>query len=69
MSDPQSGLCPTCLHARAVASARGSRFLMCARAKDDPCFAKYPRLPVVQCAGYEPQPERPAAGPPTPLTT
>jgi hypothetical protein len=56
-TEPRRGLCPTCLHARVVPSARGSQFLMCARAKDDPRFAKYPRLPVVQCGGYEQKPE------------
>jgi hypothetical protein len=65
MPEPPAGLCPTCLHARVVPSARGSRFLMCARAKDDPGYAKYPRLPVVECPGYEPMPERPAASSPT----
>lgn len=26
---------------------------MCKRSKIDKTFAKYPRLPVVQCSGYE----------------
>jgi hypothetical protein len=50
----EAGLCATCRHARRVESARGSRFWLCARSADDPRFAKYPRLPVVRCAGYEP---------------
>jgi hypothetical protein len=29
---------------------------MCGRAKTDADFPKYPRLPVVACAGYEPRP-------------
>ncbi len=26
---------------------------MCGRAKTDPAFPKYPRLPVMECAGWE----------------
>jgi hypothetical protein len=48
-----SGLCDTCAHARRVASARGSAFILCARSKDDPRFPKYPRLPMIRCAGFE----------------
>jgi hypothetical protein len=51
--DADAGLCATCQHARRIESARGSRFLLCARSIDDPRFAKYPPLPVVQCAGHE----------------
>jgi hypothetical protein len=36
-----------------VESSRGSRFWLCGRSADDPRFAKYPRLPVLQCAGFE----------------
>jgi hypothetical protein len=49
-----AGLCTACAHARRIASARGSTFWLCERSADDPRFAKYPRLPVVRCAGYEP---------------
>ncbi len=48
-----AGLCASCRHARSVASARGSQFLLCARSKDDPRFPKYPPLPVIRCIGYE----------------
>jgi len=58
--DPHAGLCPSCLHARRVVSARGSEFLLCARSQEDPRYAKYPRLPVTHCPGYEQHP--PAAG-------
>lgn len=51
--DADAGLCASCQHARRVESVRGSRFLLCARSVDDPRFAKYPRLPVVRCAGHE----------------
>jgi hypothetical protein len=27
---------------------------MCLRARDDPAFPKYPRLPVLSCRGFEP---------------
>jgi hypothetical protein len=35
--------------------------MLCGRSATDPRFPKYPRLPVVRCAGYE---EAPAAEPP-----
>ena len=34
---------------------RGRQFVLCERSKSDPEFARYPRLPVLQCAGYEAQ--------------
>ncbi|GEM_PF-6703901 len=47
------GLCGTCRHAKRIETAR-STFWMCQRAADEPrVFAKYPRLPVVGCGGYE----------------
>jgi hypothetical protein len=61
---PSAGLCSTCEHARSVASARGSTFVLCARSQDDSRFPKYPRLPVVRCIGYTasepPQTKHPA---------
>jgi hypothetical protein len=57
--DAEAGLCATCRHARRVESARGSRFWLCARSADDPRFAKYPRLPVLQCPGYDSSDARP----------
>jgi hypothetical protein len=47
------GLCASCRHARIVHSSRGSMFYMCRLAETDPRFAKYPRLPVLRCAGHE----------------
>ena len=29
---------------------------MCERSKDEPEYPKYPRLPVLECAGHEPLP-------------
>jgi hypothetical protein len=52
---PSPGLCATCQHARTIESARGSIFYMCALSFEDPHFAKYPRLPVVECSGYKPK--------------
>jgi hypothetical protein len=51
------GLCAICRHARVVQSARGSTFYLCRLAESDPRFAKYPRLPVLRCVGYEPAAE------------
>jgi len=59
-----AGLCDRCAHQRVVRTGRGSRFSLCERSKSDPAFAKYPRLPVLACGGYEP---RPAAGGSQPL--
>jgi hypothetical protein len=47
------GLCTTCRHVHAVHSSRGSTFYLCRLAEIDPRFDKYPRLPVLRCAGYE----------------
>ena len=56
-----AGLCATCTHARSVTSARGSVFLMCERSRTDTRYPKYPRLPVVTCAGYDEQPAQDVA--------
>ena len=55
-----AGLCATCRRARVVGNRRGSRFWLCTRSADDPRFPRYPRLPVLRCAGYDPgvDPER-----------
>jgi hypothetical protein len=51
-----AGLCDRCLYARRVTSGRGSQFTLCERSRTDPRFPRYPRLPVVACGGFEPQP-------------
>jgi hypothetical protein len=38
---------------RQIESDRGSTFYLCERSATDANFTKYPRLPVLQCAGYE----------------
>jgi GrpB-like predicted nucleotidyltransferase (UPF0157 family) len=47
-----AGLCADCVHARRIASARGSVFFLCELSATDPRFPKYPRLPVISCSGY-----------------
>ncbi|MEW5850894.1 MAG: hypothetical protein AB2A00_19060 [Myxococcota bacterium] len=54
---PNAGLCARCQHVRTVVSARGSVFVLCGRSREDPRYARYPRLPVTRCEGFE-------AGPP-----
>jgi hypothetical protein len=49
------GLCVTCEFMRQVRSDRGSTFYLCERSLNDPRFAKYPRLPVLECPGYVPK--------------
>ena len=46
------GLCGECDLARVVETRRGSRFYLCERSRDDASYARYPRLPVVRCAGF-----------------
>jgi hypothetical protein len=53
---PQRGLCDTCAHQRVVKNTRGSRFSLCERSRTDAAYARYPRLPVLVCAGHEPRP-------------
>jgi len=49
-----AGLCATCTHARRNETRRGTVYVRCLLAADDPQFAKYPRLPVLSCPGYQP---------------
>lgn len=51
------GLCFHCAHARVIRSDRGSIFYLCRLSAADPNFPKYPRLPVLNCSGYQPEPE------------
>ncbi|MBM4254874.1 MAG: hypothetical protein FJ147_03145 [Deltaproteobacteria bacterium] len=56
MSDRQKvGLCVDCQHTKVIVSGKGSQFFLCQRAETDSCYSKYPRLPMLQCSGYEPQ--------------
>ena len=53
----KTGLCAGCAHARRIESSRGSVFLLCALSANDSHFPKYPRLPVLSCAGFSPRAE------------
>lgn len=57
------GLCPGCRHARAVLTPR-SRFWLCERSLNDANYARYPRLPVLECRGFEPGQPGAAEAPP-----
>jgi hypothetical protein len=53
-ASPPAGLCDSCRHQQLVRNTRGSVFSLCRRSKNEPDrFPRYPRLPVVQCPGYE----------------
>jgi hypothetical protein len=49
----RAGLCADCRYVRLIKSDRGSTFYLCERSVSDKCFPKYPRLPIIQCRGYE----------------
>ncbi|HET7494181.1 MAG TPA: hypothetical protein VFJ80_01950 [Candidatus Limnocylindrales bacterium] len=38
-----------------MATRRGSTYVLCERSATDPRYARYPNLPVVRCAGYDPR--------------
>ncbi len=52
---PSAGLCNACALQQLVGNTRGSVFSLCRRSKTDPSFPRYPRLPVVECRGFEPR--------------
>jgi len=47
------GLCAACRHARVVRTPR-STFWLCERSREETSYDRYPRLPVLRCAGFEP---------------
>ena len=47
------GLCASCIHARRTGNSKGSAFILCDLSKSDPSFPKYPRLPIMNCPGFE----------------
>lgn len=51
------GLCGRCVNARVVSTRSGSRFYLCELSRVLPQFPRYPRLPVLRCAGFEPTTE------------
>jgi hypothetical protein len=52
--EPAPGLCGTCRYSRRIVTERGSVFRLCERSVVDPRYPRYPPLPVVRCAGFEP---------------
>ena len=48
------GLCGECRHASVKGTSRGTVYLRCTRAAWDGRLARYPRLPVAGCPGFEP---------------
>jgi hypothetical protein len=48
-----AGLCDSCSHQRVIRNTRGSEFSLCELSKTDDRFPRYPRLPVLECDGYE----------------
>lgn len=51
------GLCFTCRWMRRVVNRRGSSFFRCTLAETDARFVRYPPLPVLQCEGFENEPD------------
>jgi hypothetical protein len=41
-----------------IENRRGSEFYLCRLSEADARFEKYPRLPVMHCAGYEVDPSQ-----------
>ncbi|SPF48261.1 hypothetical protein SBA1_820063 [Candidatus Sulfotelmatobacter kueseliae] len=54
----RAGLCVRCRFMRLMNSDRGATFYSCERSATDVAFPKYPRLPVLQCPGYERRPAK-----------
>ena len=54
------GLCLTCRHAKLNQTRRGTAYLRCGRSAWDDRLVRYPRLPVIECAGFEAR-DQPAA--------
>jgi hypothetical protein len=53
MARPPAGLCDSCVHQRLIRNTRGSEFSLCERSRTEPEYPRYPRLPVMECPGYE----------------
>jgi len=49
----KAGLCANCAYVQINQSDRESVFYFCRLSASDARFPKYPRLPVLTCAGYE----------------
>ena len=57
MNSPEDrvGLCLRCVHAHRVVS-RTSVYWRCGLAETDARYVRYPRLPMIHCAGFEAAP-------------
>lgn len=53
LEKPTVGLCPRCRHVRVVTTTHGATYWLCQLAQKDHRFAKYPRLPVLTCSGFD----------------
>jgi propionyl-CoA synthetase len=49
----QPGLCLNCRYAKINETRRGTAYLRCLRSAWDARLARYPRLPVTECVGFE----------------
>jgi propionyl-CoA synthetase len=47
------GLCGSCVYAKLNETNRGTAYLRCTRAGWDARLPRYPRLPVIECPGFE----------------
>jgi hypothetical protein len=52
-AEPPPGLCGDCRRARILTSSGGAAYYQCLKAETDPRYEKWPRLPVLSCAGHE----------------
>jgi hypothetical protein len=43
------------VHQQLVPNTRGSVFSLCRRSREDPSYPRYPRIPVLECRGFEPR--------------
>jgi hypothetical protein len=62
MNAAEIGLCARCRHSKEIRTDRGSSFIMCLRSFREPEYLKYPRLPVLRCAGFEERDQTEYAG-------
>jgi hypothetical protein len=58
----EPGLCGACRHASVKGTNRGTAYLRCTRASWDDRLARYPRLPVTSCIGFQPTEELDTSG-------
>lgn len=43
-----------CRHSRVIETRMGWVFRLCERSVTDPTYPRYPALPILRCAGFEP---------------